>query len=357
MTRTVRQTNIKPDRPQDGEPRPFADFGTARNLVLLGDPGAGKTHVFKEAAAAEGSRFIKARAFLSMPASMLAGQSLFIDGLDEKRAGRSDRDTVDALVTKLFEVNPAKVRISCRVADWLGASDLAALQPYFEQHGDTPVLVLQSLSHMEQVAVLAAQGAGDAEADAFLTEATERGLSDFLENPHNLLMLWKAVKAGSEWPSTRKDLFEVSTKLLLAEFDEERARSRNGSLSVAELRPVAGAVCAARLISDVEAVSLTDQEGTDDIPGYPPSNSSHPNRYKPPWDAASSIRDKSSRRLTMRIAPRRSSLRLNSSPHRSARVCPSVASRPLWASMGIRRLSCGASTPGSRFTCRSKPTR
>jgi predicted NACHT family NTPase len=268
MIRTVRQTNIKPDRPQDGEPRPFADFGTARNLVLLGDPGAGKTHVFKEAAAADGSRFIKARAFLAMPASMLAGQALFIDGLDEKRAGRGDRDTVDALVTKLFEVNPSKVRISCRVADWLGASDLAALQPFFEQHGETPVLLLQSLSRTEQMAVLAAQGAGEAEADGFLTEANERGLSDFLENPQNLIMLWKAVKAGNEWPATRKDLFEVSTLLLLAEFDEERARSRSGSLSVAELRPVAGAVCAARLISDVEAVSLTDQEGTDDIPGY-----------------------------------------------------------------------------------------
>jgi hypothetical protein len=88
--------------------------------VLLGDPGAGETYVFKQAAAAEGGCFLKARAFLSKPVQMLTGQAVFIDGLDEKRAGRADRDTVDALVTKLFEVNPAKVRISCRVADWLG---------------------------------------------------------------------------------------------------------------------------------------------------------------------------------------------------------------------------------------------
>ena len=267
MTRTVRQTNTTPDRPQDAAPRPFFDFVPAPNLVLLGDPGAGKTHVFKEAAAAEGGRFLKARAFLTTPAQMLTGQALFIDGLDEKRAGRSDRDTIDALVTKLFEVNPAKVRISCRVADWLGESDLAALQPYFEQQGETTVLLLQSLSRPEQVAVLAAQGAGQAEADAFLTEATERGLGDFLENPQNLIMLWRAVTAGN-WPATRKALFEVSTELLLQEFDKERARSGSGSYSAAELRPIAGAVCAARLISDVDAISLTDQEGTEDIPGY-----------------------------------------------------------------------------------------
>jgi hypothetical protein len=93
---------------------------------------------------------------------MLTGQALFIDGLDEQRAGRADRDTIDELVAKLFEVNPAKVRISCRVADWLGESDLAGLQPYFEQHGEMAVLLLQDLSRREQVSVLAAQGAGEA---------------------------------------------------------------------------------------------------------------------------------------------------------------------------------------------------
>lgn len=267
MTRTVRQLNIKLDQPQDAAARPFTDFAASPNLVLLGDPGAGKTHVFTQAAAREGGRFLKARAFLSLPADRLRGQALFIDGLDEKRAGRADRDTVDAMVEKLFAVNPAKVRISCRVADWLGESDVAGFQPYFEQQGELPVLLLQSLSHDEQLAVLAGEGLDRAAADAFLTEATERGLDDFCENPQNLIMLQRAVRTGS-WPATRKQLFELSTQLMLQEFDQERARSGGGSFSVADLRPAAGGVCAARLISDVEAVSLTDQEGTEHIPGY-----------------------------------------------------------------------------------------
>ena len=98
--------------------------------------------------------FIKARAFLVTPPHQLSEQSLFIDGLDERRAGRGDRDTVDAIFEKLFAVNPPRVRISCRAADWLGESDLAALRPYFEQSGDPPVLLLQSLSEQEQIAVL-----------------------------------------------------------------------------------------------------------------------------------------------------------------------------------------------------------
>jgi predicted NACHT family NTPase len=267
MSRIVRQIKTTPDKRDDEIVLPFADFADQSNLVVLGDPGAGKTHLFREAAAAVGARFLKARAFLNTPAHMLFGQTLYIDGLDERRAGRGDQDTVDAMVEKLFAVAPSKVRLSCRAADWLGESDLAAFHPYFEQSGAALVLLLQSLSADEQLAVLAEQGVDSDTANAFLAEAERRGLGDFLRNPQNLIMLWRAVQTGS-WPESRRQLFELSTQLMLEEFNPDRARRGSGSYSAAELRPATGGICAARLISDVDAISLTDQEGTPDIPGY-----------------------------------------------------------------------------------------
>ena len=53
---------------------------------------------------------------------------------------------------------------------------------------------------------------------------------------------------------------------MLKEFDKDHARSGSGIYTVEELRPAAGAACAARLISDIEAISLADHEGTDDDP-------------------------------------------------------------------------------------------
>jgi predicted NACHT family NTPase len=149
MDRTVRQLNTSPRKAEAEQPRPFSEFAERPNIVLLGDPGAGKTHTFRESASACGGRFVTARAFLVTPASK-SDETLFIDGLDERRAGRGDRDTIDALVEKLFAVRPRKVRISCRAADWLGESDLSSLRPYFESSGEPTVLLLERLSADEQ---------------------------------------------------------------------------------------------------------------------------------------------------------------------------------------------------------------
>ena len=149
--------DITPDlkRKEARSPGPFSDFAERANIVLLGDAGAGKTHLFEEVASAGGGQCLKARAFLLTP-NIPAGATLFIDALDETRSGRGDQDTVDALVKKLFEVSPRKLRISCRVADWLGETDLAAFQTYFQQHGGVTVLALQPLSRSEQASVLMA---------------------------------------------------------------------------------------------------------------------------------------------------------------------------------------------------------
>ena len=69
---------------------------------------------------------------------------------------------MEKLVEKLFAADPRQVRISCRAQDWLGESDLASLNPFFELGGEPVVLDLQKLSREEQRAVLAAQGMGRA---------------------------------------------------------------------------------------------------------------------------------------------------------------------------------------------------
>ena len=266
MDRIVRDL-VPSRRTEDSRPRYFSEYSARANIVLLGDPGAGKSHLFRTFAGTEGGRYETVRTFLATPVRA-QGKTLFIDALDERRAGRGDRDTVDALVGKLFEAAPAKVRLSCRHADWLGETDLSVLGSFFEQNGGKPVVLsLAALSQDERRAILSAKGLNSADSDAFLEEAEQRGLGDLLSNPENLTKLLEVVQSG-RWPETYKELFELSTSLMLQEANSDRARAGTGVYSVKELRPVAGALFAARLISDVEAIGLFDQEGTETVPSY-----------------------------------------------------------------------------------------
>lgn len=178
MDRIVRQIHPEAREREGSAERRLSEFLTQPNIVLLGDPGAGKSHTFRELAPACGGRYLPARKFLTLPVRNTA-EVLFIDGLDEKRGGRGDRDTVDALAAKLIEADPAAVRISCRVADWLGESDLVSLEPFLEGRGGMVVLALEALTPGERRAVLTGNSMSQAEADALLREAEERGLADF----------------------------------------------------------------------------------------------------------------------------------------------------------------------------------
>src|SRR6185312_5742089 len=126
---------------KDDQSRPFSEYVQSRNIVLLGDPGAGKSHLFRSAAELEGGELLSVRSFLNVPIALNA--IVFADALDEKRAGRGDDDTVDQIVRRLFAAPPAKFRLSCRDRDWLGDSDVTAFKPYFDENGGLVVLSLQ----------------------------------------------------------------------------------------------------------------------------------------------------------------------------------------------------------------------
>lgn len=250
LNRRVRQ--IQPQENKESQTKTFGDYSEFPNIVLLGDPGAGKTHLFKQFAAKNRATYLKVRQFIN-GVPLEGFQTLFIDALDEKRSDHNSDDVVDDIVRSLFSLRPQKVRISCRSQDWLGESDLSAFLPYFERTGGYVVLHLQQLSREEQTAILHAHGIEHPE--KFLEEAEKHSAYEFLHNPQNLLMLAEAVKEGN-WPQTRSELFHSATQLLLTEHSKEHTRQNSGIYTSDELEHPAGSICALRILSDVSGISL-----------------------------------------------------------------------------------------------------
>ena len=257
---------------------PFSAYVHLPNIVLLGDPGAGKSHLFGKFAGAAGVEMKTARSFLNSDLTSMKGcPVIFIDALDERRT-RGDQnaiDAIDAIVQKLVFLKPRAVRIACRAADWLGETDLAAFRTYFASTEEPVVLHLGALSHAEQSEMLAELGLPDPA--GFLNEASRRGLDELLGNPQNLKMLTEVVKTGS-WPSGRTELFQQALKILLQEHSKSQTYRPTGKYSPTELMSVAGELCAVRLIGDIAAISLTENDCDHDLPSYRSICASNPDK-------------------------------------------------------------------------------
>lgn len=103
--RIVRKVSPEPER---GElQKPFSAYLECPNIVLLGDPGAGKSHLLRHfSTVGADALLLRARDFLNLDVvSLSTSKALFIDALDEKRAGRGNQSTIDAIVRKLCIVS------------------------------------------------------------------------------------------------------------------------------------------------------------------------------------------------------------------------------------------------------------
>ena len=247
VPRHVRE--LKKQEPNSPPPEPIA-IETLRNSsawVLLGEPGAGKTTAFQQEAAACGGRYLRIAEFLEMDdVSDWQGKTLFLDALDETRAGADGR-TLLKVSNKLKKLGEPKFRVSCRAADWYGASDRGDLG------GDVQVFALEPLAELEIEQCLRHLAIPNVQ--NFMQQARDAGIFELLENPQTLQLLALAFQSG--FPSSRRAVFEQACQKQAHEHNKDyRNRARGASTKVEDLLDTAGQLCAVMLLSDQDGFAL-----------------------------------------------------------------------------------------------------
>lgn len=195
-------------------------------IVVLGDPGSGKSTLFGRAQRLEPfGAYFRVGEFLEFPDTEFSGKTLYLDALDELRARQDGgQSTIDRVAAKLIRLGRPTFRLSCRAAEWYGAGDRGGDEQTLKraaQSADICVLQLEPLSDSDIVEIANAYGISG---QNFLSEAKRRGVHEWLSNPLNLELLLEVI-VDNQWPPTRAEMFRLAVEKLVVEHNPEHERS------------------------------------------------------------------------------------------------------------------------------------
>lgn len=183
-------------------------------LIVLGEPGMGKTELLKAIGGEIGNAFCRATQLINRvrPETLIGNaKRLVVDALDEV-AAQSQGDAVDLVLQKLGQLDYPPFILSCRVAEWRSATASGAIA---EQYDFAPLEVhLEPLSRDEQLRLLS-ELTNDAARARVLRDHFETFGPEFLGNPQTLELI--AALPVDALPRTTVGLFEQAIETLRKE--------------------------------------------------------------------------------------------------------------------------------------------
>jgi hypothetical protein len=225
-----------------------------RSVVILGEPGMGKSELIGELGRACGVAPVSAPRFMlskNPGGYVTTGRPLLIDGLDEAIA-RDEKDAVDRVLAQLEDASCPRFVLSCRSREWQSRS----LRSLKKIYGAEPLVVsIEEFTREEARSFWSSRGFTSS-VDAVLDGLDEQGLSDLYRNPLALSLLGRVADSGKPLPATRADLFGHVCELIWREENDARQNTQLAQINQEQALSSAGACMAAMIFGGVDAIRL-----------------------------------------------------------------------------------------------------
>jgi hypothetical protein len=222
-------------------------------LVILGEPGIGKTELAKNLQRVLSAKRVSAGTFSRSedlsPFTVESGAALIIDGLDEV-SGANGNPPLNGVLMRLDRLGPWFI-LSCRAADWQGTSDRWRIE---QDYGSRPITLHILPFSTEQARKFLAAYDARIHPDNLLDQIAKRGLSELIGNPLTLGLLAEVSLEGEGIPKNKTRLLERASRLLIKERNPAHSASAIAHARVDDVLLSAGAVSAHLLVSGILGV-------------------------------------------------------------------------------------------------------
>jgi hypothetical protein len=223
-----------------------AFFSLEGPLVILGEPGAGKTELVRQFAQRSGSPLINASSISLFPTMepQSPPKKVLIDGLDEITAYQDGAGIIKVLESIRHLEKPNFI-LTCRAVDWQAALNTKII---LNKWGRNPIVgTVLPLNEQEIVDFVNSNGTGQNGVE-FIRAAERNDVAELLKNPQNLLLLMKAVESDG-WPNSRSKLYDTACRDLVNEDNEIHESLNLNRQSNEKLVAASGFICAQLLLA------------------------------------------------------------------------------------------------------------
>jgi hypothetical protein len=225
-------------------------ISSSRYVVVLAEPGGGKTELLDSLARQLGAKVVTASKFRYSEARS-KGVPLVIDAFDE--LAKVDASGIYQLLARAESTSPTYVYLSSRSSEW-GNASTAAFRDFL---GHAPLVVrLCAFDEAEQRAIFENHARGE-DFLAFQAEVARFDLDALLPNPQFLKLFADAYIQSERHFTDKRSIFAQAVERLAREVNVAVARA-NPTLSAAQRVDLSSEVFAKILLSGVEGVCTSE---------------------------------------------------------------------------------------------------